>query len=408
MKKFYLLTGLFLFLNYANGQQFKFDNIKYKTVFPEDLCKSLKGEKDFLLLDVRSPGEFSDTSSSTSYNLGHLATAKNIPVNDLKDRWGEINSFKNKPVYVYCSHSQRSRRASSLLADSGFTNVININGGMTQLLKKQNELNGCFKNIYRTYSPYTLVSPAQLDEKTKKSNPYFIIDIRPDSIFKGISPLTKQNAFGRFKEATNIMSSMFEGNLSSIPSDKPILLIDESGNESGEAAVLLNNLGFSNISVLMEGMMGWMEYAVSNENNSSLHLISNIPFKIISDITFHNMLQNNPASVVIDIRDSLQYVNQSQKPWENLGRIKNAINIPFNQISSKSELLPKDLKTQIILYHFNNQQDVFEAGKMLAAKGYTNVNILYGGLWNLRWASHNQKGKVFLNDYVIDVPEGNL
>jgi rhodanese-related sulfurtransferase len=81
---------------------------------------------------VRTPGEFRDTSASASLNIGRLKGAVNIDVNEVKNRLDEIRAYKNKPVFVICSHSQRSRVCSKLLADSGFTHVINVNGAMTE------------------------------------------------------------------------------------------------------------------------------------------------------------------------------------------------------------------------------------------------------------------------------------
>ncbi|HEU4633281.1 MAG TPA: rhodanese-like domain-containing protein, partial [Flavisolibacter sp.] len=113
--------------------QYKADNVLYKTVFPQNLCFELKQQKDYLLLDVRSPGEYSDTSSSASLNIGHFTNAINIDIRQIDKRLNEIAAYKDKPVFVYCSHSQRSRRVSKMLADSGFTHVSNINGGMTAI-----------------------------------------------------------------------------------------------------------------------------------------------------------------------------------------------------------------------------------------------------------------------------------
>src|SRR5438045_6172843 len=132
-----LLTSL------AMNAQFKADNVKYTTVFPEDLCKTLMASKGYLLLDVRSPGEYSDTSSSNSLNIGHLKNAMNINITLLPQRWKEISSYKDQPVFIYCSHSQRSRRASRLLADSGFTHIYNINGGLTDFYNQGIQSNPC-------------------------------------------------------------------------------------------------------------------------------------------------------------------------------------------------------------------------------------------------------------------------
>src|SRR6185503_21028480 len=131
LHKFCLL--LFLLASITVKSQFKNDNVLYKTVDPADLCAALEKNKGYVLLDVRSPGEYADTSTSPSYNLGHLKGARNINISDLGKRISEIKDYKDQPVFVYCSHSQRSRRAGKMLADSGFTKVYNINGGMTAI-----------------------------------------------------------------------------------------------------------------------------------------------------------------------------------------------------------------------------------------------------------------------------------
>ena len=123
MKKIALLflTALFVKANFA---QYKNDNLLYKTVYTTDLCKELNNSPGYLLLDVRTPGEYADTSSM-GMNIGRFLDAINIEIANVGSRLSEINAYKNKPVFVYCSHSQRSRRASKMLADSGFTRVVN-------------------------------------------------------------------------------------------------------------------------------------------------------------------------------------------------------------------------------------------------------------------------------------------
>src|SRR6476646_310699 len=122
---------LFLLIAFTSNAQYKNDNKKYKTVFLEDLCKTLQDNDGYILLDVRSKGEFYDTSVATNLNIGHLKNATNIDIQELPKRLNELKKDKDKPIFVYCSHSQRSRRASNLLADSGFTKIYNINGGFT-------------------------------------------------------------------------------------------------------------------------------------------------------------------------------------------------------------------------------------------------------------------------------------
>ncbi len=69
------------------------------------------------LLDTRTPME---------YSRGHAEGFFNIPVDELRERIGELD--KTKPVYVMCQSGLRSYLASRILAGNGFE-VYNFAGG---------------------------------------------------------------------------------------------------------------------------------------------------------------------------------------------------------------------------------------------------------------------------------------
>jgi phage shock protein E len=64
-----------------------------------------------LLLDVRTPAEFGPH---------HIKGAKNIPVQSLASRLGELPP-KSTPIVVYCQSGMRSSSAASLLRKDGYT-----------------------------------------------------------------------------------------------------------------------------------------------------------------------------------------------------------------------------------------------------------------------------------------------
>src|SRR5689334_18393903 len=101
-----ILTISFILFVFTSHAQYKNDNTKFKTVFLEDLCKTLQNNNGYILLDVRSKGEYCDTSSATNLNIGHLKNAINIDVSELPQRLKELQEDKDKPIFVYCSHSQ--------------------------------------------------------------------------------------------------------------------------------------------------------------------------------------------------------------------------------------------------------------------------------------------------------------
>ena len=73
------------------------------------------------IVDVREPPEFID-------RLGHLASAKLVPLSQLMDRLEELD--RERPVVAVCRSGVRSAQASVLLTKAGFTKVANLAGGM--------------------------------------------------------------------------------------------------------------------------------------------------------------------------------------------------------------------------------------------------------------------------------------
>ena len=102
----------------------------FKTIQPENLCKYIADHPKVVLLDVRTKKEFEEKSFP---NYGSLKNSINIPIQELEQRFKELNVYKNQEIIVFCSHSQRSPRASYMLMQQGFTNVTNMAGGLSEL-----------------------------------------------------------------------------------------------------------------------------------------------------------------------------------------------------------------------------------------------------------------------------------
>ena len=67
-----------------------------------------------------------DTRTAAEYSRGHVAGFRNIPVDELRERIGELEP--GKPVYVICQSGLRSYIASRILAGSGYE-TYNFSGG---------------------------------------------------------------------------------------------------------------------------------------------------------------------------------------------------------------------------------------------------------------------------------------
>lgn len=85
-------------------------------VFYWDELHSIKAGD--VLLDVRRTDEFA---------AGHIPGAMNIPVDELRERLGELSP--EQKIYIYCEAGLRGYLAQRILRQRGFNHVLNLSGG---------------------------------------------------------------------------------------------------------------------------------------------------------------------------------------------------------------------------------------------------------------------------------------
>jgi phage shock protein E len=74
-------------------------------------------QKGALVVDVRSPGEFS---------AGHLSKAVNLPMDRLETDLAEMVPDRNHPILLHCMSGTRSEMAKLKLKGLGYTQVFNL------------------------------------------------------------------------------------------------------------------------------------------------------------------------------------------------------------------------------------------------------------------------------------------
>ena len=70
-----------------------------------------------------------DVRTLDEWNTGHLESAINIEWQNITSI--ESNIPKNEKIYLYCRSGNRSGKATKILLDAGYTNVINA-GSITE------------------------------------------------------------------------------------------------------------------------------------------------------------------------------------------------------------------------------------------------------------------------------------
>ncbi|QEH43652.1 hypothetical protein FW415_23455 [Chitinophaga sp. XS-30] len=98
------------------------------------------------LLDVRTAEEF---------RTGYLPDALQADFTNKEEFFSRIRHVdKHKPVYIYCLSGGRSAAAAKWMRSNGYTNVVEMEGGIISWKKAGKTLTGSDKNPQMTISAY--------------------------------------------------------------------------------------------------------------------------------------------------------------------------------------------------------------------------------------------------------------
>ncbi len=77
--------------------------------------------QDAMIIDLRN---------KEAYSRGHIANAKNIPLDEFDAKRESIQKFKSKPVVAVCDSGISSTKIVNTLRQAGFESVFGLKGGM--------------------------------------------------------------------------------------------------------------------------------------------------------------------------------------------------------------------------------------------------------------------------------------
>lgn len=92
-----------------------------KNITVDELKARLDAGEKINLIDVREPDEYAE------YNIG----AKLVPLGKIQSmQIDEIEDLKDQEVIIHCRSGKRSLTACMFLETMGFTNTVNVEGGV--------------------------------------------------------------------------------------------------------------------------------------------------------------------------------------------------------------------------------------------------------------------------------------
>lgn len=112
-----LASGCFLFR--PEGK----DRPLFFRVRPAVAFEMLRDSPDLPILDLRRAEEFNGDS-------GHLAGARNLPLEEIHGRLAEIADLKDHTFLIYCRAGDCAHQGLTMLVAQGFENCVLMDGGI--------------------------------------------------------------------------------------------------------------------------------------------------------------------------------------------------------------------------------------------------------------------------------------
>ena len=95
------------------------NNVTYEQITAEQAKTIMDTEKDYVIIDARTEGEFAE---------GHIENAIIIPEYEIAERAEKELPDKEQLILVYCRSGRRSKIASEELVNLGYINVKEFGG----------------------------------------------------------------------------------------------------------------------------------------------------------------------------------------------------------------------------------------------------------------------------------------
>ncbi len=201
-----------------------------KPMDPEEFEKEI--EKGAIVVDVRSYIAWAGGHIPGSYSLDYNC----MPFSTFA---GWILPH-NKNVLIVADSEDDVKIATIKLRRVGIDYEIGfLEGGMNSWAKSGKPVNS-----------FKLLSPQQLEEKLKKNEDIFLLDVRSPQEFET----------GKIDGSINIPAPAVRNRYRSIPQNKETVVICGLGPRAAMAASILEQKGYKNLSILSGGMTAWNTY----------------------------------------------------------------------------------------------------------------------------------------------------
>ena len=119
MKKLIFLLLAVMLLTACGQTEEKTQEAVYVNITAQEAREIMDTQEGYIILDVRTQEE---------YDQGHIPGAILIPDTQIEARAEEMLTDKDQLILVYCRSGRRSKLASEMLVELGYTNIREFGG----------------------------------------------------------------------------------------------------------------------------------------------------------------------------------------------------------------------------------------------------------------------------------------
>ncbi len=389
-KSLFCIASLLMFAFAAQAQQ-----MYNEITLPELMKKKKDGDKNMLIVDVRTKGEYLDSFTwGRSSNIGRIKDAISVTLQDLRQKPDSaiklLDAYRDKDIYLICSHSYRSRSASRILLNNGFTHVNNVQGGMTEWYRRYDELSPYMNEFLEKGTIYQNMAPSQFLNalQTGKNPLIFGIQSNPrfwwDSAniqFYHYYPMIRNTMFFNYADSMKIWDEVQKAK------GRPIVFFNTVNNGAAEMADWLARKGIPNISYLVGGDNLFYEYVSNKQMPAKTDPLFKMQSAIhfITPVNYCAMTGNKNVQLIDTRHDSLfNKINEGVK--HDYKHLKNSINFFAGKGQEQFEKEFPDKKKEYVF--ISDDYDTLELADALTKKGYK-ISWLTGGFDRWEWYMNN-------------------
>lgn len=352
----------------------------YFAIKPDALSIELASGNLFLL-DVRLQAE-RDAD-------GYIESSVLVPFPDLLKRLDQLPTDKGAHIIVHCTSGHRGSIATMALRLLGYTNVVNLAGGLNAwkadgrrvagLVDWESALDEFISNLPSEQNYYS-ISADELNA-VRAEQPVFLVDVR--------KPIDVETS-GHIKGAINIPVRDLLKNLDKLPAkDQKIVVYCEPCYSGAMGMIALRLLGYTDVINLDGGVGSWMNAGFTLEPGvpAPARVVTPVPevdptrltildayltampedFSTVTMVDLNAEIANGTAPLILDVRSG------SDIPAG--GSFENAILLPVHKIPENLEQLPSDKSFPIVIICKSGHCGAI-AKMYLNFIGYIDVRIL--------------------------------